>query len=176
MNAPTEVSDVRVTAPGPVDAATDATGWWPWLTGGVTQAWESLNQMTAAWWSGSSGDSRILDLGLLDEGTQVRSRNFGDTMLVEVVSPDNRAIKRYGPRSDSIDTVRVNFDDRCEPMDIDTRTFDEGHLTYITGDSSGASPGDSSQTQGRCDILSQGIPIPSDTPLLPPLQPQPAVI
>lgn len=169
MNAPTEVSNAMVSASGPVDAPTDATDWWPWLTGGVTQAWESLSRMTAAWWSASPSDPRILDLGVLDEGTQVRSRNFGDTMLVEVVSADNTVLSRYHPESASIDAVRVGFDCGADPYDVPISQFDDSHVNYING---AYLPPSST----RCSVFAEGVFVPSDKPFLPAQMNQTAVI
>ena len=105
-------------------------------------------------------DPRILDLGVLDSHTEVRSRNFADEILAEVVSQDNRVLARHEHDSGSIDAVRVEFSCSEGPMDFPIDQFDDSHVTYINAVRLHPS-------SVHCDVLSFGLPVPRDSPLLP---------
>lgn len=170
MNARTEFSNVDVPIVDPA-AMAPPPSYWTLLADAAVQAWY---QCWEAMWAAEAShaasmpqptapaNERILDLGVLDETSQVRSRGLGDTILLEVVSRDNTVLSRYTPGSDSIDTVRVAFDCSRDPMDFDSSQFDEGHLTYIQAETL-VPP-----SEAPCAIVSLGSPIPPDAPVLPP--------
>lgn len=162
MNARTEFSNVDVPIVDPAAMAPPPSYWTL-----LTEAAQSWHQYWEAMWAGESSttapaNDRILDLGVLDETSQVRSRGLGDTILLEVVSRDNTVISRYTPGSDSIDTVRVAFDCNRTPMNFDSNQFDEGDVTYIQAET--VFP----PSEAPCAIFSLGSPVPPDAPVLPP--------
>lgn len=176
MTAQTDVSSSPATARGAaaVDPTTAnwttlvttlVTGTMAWMTGVADAILHDLQQL-AALPSPTREEARIVDLGVLDGETQVRSREFDGRLLVELVSPENQVLARRDVALDGVDTVRVAFDCSDGSEDIAVDRF-EGELLYVDADTSAG---------GTCPILWQSVPIPSVTPMLPPLPQQNAVV
>ena len=177
MNGQTVVDPVASTS-GAMTAA-DTTDWWAPVTQFVQWGWGQLHATLSGADTGDaagaltsasstitdpapadSASSRVLDLGILDSDSEVRSRNFEGTILVEVVSQDEHVLARYDPDSASLDTVRVAFDCGGDPLDLPSSQFNDGLVTYIRADFLDPS-------SASCALLAIGQPVPPDSPVLP---------
>ncbi|WP_431286523.1 hypothetical protein [Roseateles chitinivorans] len=157
--APRSVTSGSGSSTTPTTDERDTADWSTLLLSGLQQGW---SQMTGLLWPAASSEPRVFDLGELAPDSEVRSRNFGGEILLEVVSGDNQLLDRRSVERDSVDLVRVNFGCSETRFDLPSDQFDEGHLTYVNA---------ANDAMG-CGVLALGYPVPPESLFFPQRPPQ----